>query len=444
MKKVKRYLSLLITAAILFTLTACGSGENPLSPDNSADTGASDDGRTEIVLSIGKGSEWDVDSMSATVNKFNRTNTKYKVVYGDYENESVLEASIVSGKGPDIFVRSSYNSLSYHSFSDFTYENLMPYLEADEECGVGVYEESLLNALIKNGSVYWLPVFYEIVTFIAPEHIVGTSQRGITMEQAERAAKELGDNCYVFPGWLDKNGILSYTMAFALGKYIDYETGVCNFDSPEFVALLENCNRQVDQTIINGEFNNELLERTSLLGICRIMRTSSLSYTDDPKSPEYFNMDPVSCAGPGYKYVGFPNEGGNGSTFYPAQMVAISSASNNKEGAWEFISFILGDEVQSSEIDYLPVNRRTLEKQIELGLVGKLQTESFETVRITQKDADKLLRLIDETEYLSGRDQVIKSIIKDEAAAFFDGAKSAEETARVIQSRVSIYVAEQR
>lgn len=444
MKKIKRCLSLLITAAILLTLTACGGGENPLPPDNSADTGAADDGRTEIVLSIGRGSEWDVDSMSAAVNKFNRTNTKYKVVYGDYENESVLEASIVSGKGPDIFVNSGYNSLS---FSDFTYENLLPYLEADKECGVGVYEESLLNALIKNESVYWLPVFYEIVTFIAPEHIVGTSQSGITMEQAERAAKELGDNCYVFPGWLDKDSILSYTMAFALGKYIDYETGVCNFDSPEFVALLENCNRQVDQGIINGEFNNEMLERTSLLGICRIMRTSCLSYGEDQFSPEYFNMSPVTYAGPGYKYVGFPNEDGNGSMFWPRLMVAISSASNNKEGAWEFISFILGDEVQSSEIDYLPVNRRTLEKQIELGLEGKLECSLGEYsifVEIEQEEADKFFDLLEHMEMVEASSPVIIPIIRDEIQALYDGTKTAQEVAEIIQSRVSIYIAEKR
>ena len=40
-------------------------------------------------------------------------------------------------------------------------------------------------------------------------------------------------------------------------------------------------------------------------------------------------------------------------------------------------------------------------------------------------------------------DDSITQIINDESAAFFSGSKSADETAKLVQSRVSIYVNEQ-
>ena len=40
-------------------------------------------------------------------------------------------------------------------------------------------------------------------------------------------------------------------------------------------------------------------------------------------------------------------------------------------------------------------------------------------------------------------DQSLMEIISDEAGAFFAGEKTAEETARLIQNRVQLYMAEQ-
>lgn len=41
-------------------------------------------------------------------------------------------------------------------------------------------------------------------------------------------------------------------------------------------------------------------------------------------------------------------------------------------------------------------------------------------------------------------DQNIANIINEESGAFFAGQKSAEETARIIQNRVSVYIGEIR
>ena len=62
----------------------------------------------------------------------------------------------------------------------------------------------------------------------------------------------------------------------------------------------------------------------------------------------------------------------------------------------------------------------------------------------TDADNQKILDLINSTTAVSRYDQKITEIISEEAAAFFEGQKSAQEVADIIQNRVSNYIAENR
>ena len=62
---------------------------------------------------------------------------------------------------------------------------------------------------------------------------------------------------------------------------------------------------------------------------------------------------------------------------------------------------------------------------------------------MTRADADKLLDFLDAIENLNEYDSAIMDIIKSECQAMFAGDKTPEETAKLIQSRASLYVAEQ-
>ena len=61
---------------------------------------------------------------------------------------------------------------------------------------------------------------------------------------------------------------------------------------------------------------------------------------------------------------------------------------------------------------------------------------------ITQKQADQLLALIEQAEIRSQVELNIHNILLEEVAYYFSGAKSLEDTANVIQARVSMYVNE--
>ncbi|MDE5576557.1 MAG: hypothetical protein K2J11_04140, partial [Oscillospiraceae bacterium] len=62
----------------------------------------------------------------------------------------------------------------------------------------------------------------------------------------------------------------------------------------------------------------------------------------------------------------------------------------------------------------------------------------------TDDDNKKVTDFINSVENISRYDMQINNIIRDEAAAYFDGRKSAKEAAAVIQSRVQNYLDESR
>ena len=57
-------------------------------------------------------------------------------------------------------------------------------------------------------------------------------------------------------------------------------------------------------------------------------------------------------------------------------------------------------------------------------------------------DIDRINELVTSVSRLSRSDSTVGDIVKEEASAYFAGNKTAEETARLIESRVNIYLSE--
>ncbi|MHB1152537.1 MAG: hypothetical protein ACYCWE_06815 [Eubacteriales bacterium] len=65
---------------------------------------------------------------------------------------------------------------------------------------------------------------------------------------------------------------------------------------------------------------------------------------------------------------------------------------------------------------------------------------------LTQEDVDAVKKYVDSLSQISidKFDAKIKDILNEEVQPFFEGAKSAEEIAKIIQNRVSAYLNEQQ
>jgi multiple sugar transport system substrate-binding protein len=143
-----------------------------------------------------------------------------------------------------------------------------------------------------------------------------------------------------------------------------------------------------------------------------------------------------------------------GNVFFSTDsMYGISSKSSNQELAWEFLKFLVSDDMMTQ--GGMPINKGVL-PQIAQNFTQAIQkrggrmiikddgipAQSITLQPPTQEDVDYMENLLSKANVYIGTDQKIISIVQEETAAFFTGQKTAETTAQLIQDRVSTYLNE--
>lgn len=191
--------------------------------------------------------------------------------------------------------------------------------------------------------------------------------------------------------------------------------------------------------------------------------------------------------GGGYAaYVGYPVEEGSGNSFWLDQPVGMSASCRNKEAVWEYIrQFLLPGGTAAAEdskgITYsavgFPVNKEAFDQYmgfepewfirddgeylldrdgnriekprdhmipVPAGYGDGLSTMVIFDMALNETQTDRFMELYNSIGPSQGADSVLISIIDEQAAACFAGDKSLDETADLIQRRVSLYVNENR
>lgn len=356
------------------------------------------------------------------VNDFNRTSEGYRVevqLLGDGGlTAELLRTQLIAGEGPDIFAfydRSSLADLGANSFED-----LLIYLDADEEYGRDTLAPELLGAMCAQDKLDWLPYSFGISTFTAPSAYL--SEPGFSFDEAKQAAAKAG--LPLFPGWMTRDILWGWMSDFAVGQYMDLETGTCSFDSEDYISLLEECAAAAAEFgSDSAALYNSLLQFELLQNLIRVS-TISDNY------------------GGAYAFVGVPNETTNGSMFSPDLCFAISSTSGNKDAAWQLVRSCLSDEHQQMNLTSFPASASVLDAMIDDAVENGVHYYEYE-YELDEADAAKLRGLISETQTVQDAYPAVLNIMAEDAAQFFAGQITAEQAAAYTQNRVSTWLAEQ-
>lgn len=356
------------------------------------------------------------------VNDFNRTSEGYRVevqLLGDGGlTAELLRTQLIAGEGPDIFAfydRSSLADLGANSFED-----LLIYLDADEEYGRDTLVPELLEAMCVQDKLDWLPYSFGISTFTAPSAYL--SEPGFSFDEAKQAAAKAG--LPLFPGWMTRDILWGWMSDFAVGQYMDLETGTCSFDSEDYISLLEECAAAASEFgSDSAALYNSLLQFELLQNLIRVS-TISDNY------------------GGAYAFVGVPNETTNGSMFSPDLCFAISSTSGNKDAAWQLVRSCLSDEHQQMNLTSFPASASVLDAMIDDAVENGVHYYEYE-YELDEADAAKLRGLISETQTAQDAYPAVLNIMAEDAAQFFAGQITAEQAAVYTQNRVSTWLAEQ-
>jgi len=397
---------------------------------------------------------------------FNKRSTEFRIEVTDYSEYNTeddysagvtkLNTEIISGKIPDLIMTSQLPVSHYESLG--LLENLVPYIENDTEIGgmKGLVEPVFKALMTDEGELFQVVSSFSIYSVAGNPSLVGTNP-GWTLDEFYEAYKQMPADADIFSIYTTQSEILSSMNALCLDQFIDWDTGTCSFDSTEFKAMLEFV------SLFNSEFdwegfdwNIDYEDETSRIAAGKQML--SQAYLSDFYDYQRYK----AIFGGDVTFVGYPTESRDGAGFSLSTGVAMSSACKNKDMAWQFMSTLLGEEFQNTQWQF-PTNKALFDALLENAMTPQYKTDSetgeqieistnrvwtangaIDLYAMTQEEADDLLSVIESTTRIYEYNDSLTEIINDATAAYFAGSKGLDETASIVQSRVKLYINEQR
>lgn len=432
--------------------------------------------------------DWNLRSM---IVEYNKTNDEYRINVVDYSEYATdddynagvtkLTTEIISGSVPDIFLTSNLPIDKYAAKGVIA--DLNTFMDGGNGLSRDYFVPQVMSALEKDGKLYELPTSFSVQTAYALSSIASQYDTW-NVAAVQDAMTQLQEGATVFSNGWTKNTALSNCLSRNLSAFVDWTTGKCEFDSEAFQQLLAFCNSfpaetsdgdgaiayasSADIAVDDAMWDSDA---TRITNGKQLMSTIGMYSFDSYIWNVYAIRDKIT-------FTGYPTEDGSGSSFKLQMPMAISSVTKYPDAAWDFVCSIIKKMNTIDENNYyygFPISQAAFDAEMtdimteqyqldengeqvdwdgdgepDKAIRGSYETmENGETVykdvyALTQEDIDQILGVINSTRSVYDYDQEILDIITDEVAAYFAGDKDVQTTANMIQSRVNLYVQEQR
>ena len=388
--------------------------------------------------------------LSSEVARLNKSNDKFRVKlidYTKYNTEDDYEAGskklndeILNGNIPDVLILNTMMDTDAYIDKGFL-TDMNTFFNSDLDIKKEDYLENIINVFETEGKLYQ----------ISPNFLI-KAMFGKTSELGENKEWNIED----FNAFLGKNkdkevvniggkALLEEILRSTIDEYINYKEGTCNFENENFIKLIEGIKKYDENRLEsqNEDYNyntyNSLLNMDAIYSYLQ-MHQIEKGYIGEEITLKYFPSVTSGCASMDIDFS-----------------LAISDKSKNKEAAWEFVKMFLKEDFQN-RVGYLwgfPIKKSSLEKLAEntknptqdIGsplIQSGLQVgdEYKEIGFIDDQGIEKVNDLIKSINSSVKYDSEIINIIREELYSFYDGNKTAEEVANLIQTRISTYINE--
>ncbi len=426
-------------------------------------------------------------NLRSQIADFNKNNIEYSVNVNCYSDTNDItdwnaaltnfNLEIISGNVPDILLI----TMPYDSYtSKGLFADLYEIMEADGELTKESFLPNILNALETDGKLYSICADFTVQTCAVKKELMN-GKSSMTMEEANEYLSELEEGALLFDEPLTSEAFVSCAVRY--NDFVDYRTASCSFDTPKFKRILEYAKEfpsEIDYEKLKSEnpgYQKEMQTYCST-GMALLSIENFRDYNDySIMKKVYFNDETA--------LIGFPEieegSGANG-TLALGTRYAVSDRSEYKEGAWQFIKGVIKGTVTEQDIpNYSDMEPKSEYKGMKMYLnrSGKLPVLTDYLYKLaaqatkpnyyinpdgelaeeenafyingakigldplSNEEADEFTEYIGSVSHSDVIDINITDIINEETSFYFSGVKSADETASVIQSRVSLYLKEQ-
>ena len=394
--------------------------------------------------------------------EFNRSSEEYRITvkeydsynsYEDYEaGYTQLNNDITTGNMPDILITEGLPAENY--IAKGLLADIGKMIEEDEELSNVEFVQNVLDAYSMDGKLYYVIPSFRVSTVIGKTSIVG-DRTSWTMADMKQLMETLPEGTTMF-GEMTRDSFMYTMMDYCGADFIDVASGKCDFDSQNFIDMMEYAKslpEELDEETFGEDYwqnyESQYRDNRTVLSNLYLNSLSNLNYNVNGRFGEQVS------------YIGFPTESGMGAYVQAGESYAISSRSANQEGAWQFLRYYLTDEYQSELEWIMPIQKKyfleaaqkATQKPYYLDENGEkveyddtyyINGEEIILDPLSQVEVDRAVEYIYSINKCYYGNTDITNIINEEIASFFDGQKSAQDVAKVIQSRAQIYVNEKR
>lgn len=398
-----------------------------------------------------------------SVIEFNKKNDKYRVEVMNYGTDaeagsseegedagmSRLKNEIVAGNIPDL-INIKDGSEGFFAAKGIL-EDLKPYVDGENGLNREEYFENILTAMEDDGKLYVLAPEFTIDTIIGKTGDVGEGHNW-TMDDMIKLAEGREEGVAVFDHET-KQKALENCLYYNMEQFFNLSEGRCDFNNEEFKKVLEFANMFPESNEYADTDPSEALSISEgRILLCAANLYSARSYQ------MYHNM-----YGEDISMIGYPTNYECGSVASCGEIgLAMSAKSENKEGAWEFIRFLMGEEYQNNYTIWFPMMKSAFDKHMEKEMEKQYATDEngektevsnymvgwqdyqMELYAATEEEVAAIRGLIESIDHMVQNDEQICNIVTEEAAAYFGGQKSVEEVVEIIQNRANIYMNESK
>jgi len=383
---------------------------------------------------------------STIIDGFNEESENY-VIHIDASQPNV-NARLADSDSPDLVLLLIDSDMEKYYENGYL-ENLQPYFEKSDIVPASEIASQFYKAYGFDKGLYSVCRYSTFSSLYGLESEVG-SKEGWTVEE--------------FLDWIERHPDLDANAPVTCETLLEY-------------CLRGNMDHYVTEegkVCFEGDAFRNLLERLKKMN-CNIEANSQLPY-EEKKEPEqalfqYMSLQDVSMLARtedlyGEKLVkkGFPNDDGKAvDQLFGWGNICMLKRASCKEGAFEFLEYMLIDpwyEIQNSSNEYgksnyydaqgslFAVNKiRNLDMERALGEHIINFYEGNDTFReghfsITAEQEERVIKAWEDALPDTYENQMIREIVEEETQAYFAGQKSLDETCKVIQNRVQLFLNE--
>lgn len=377
--------------------------------------------------------------LTERVAQFNQKNSEYQLILEDCGSRNDIEdfarltsIQVGAGKGPDILCGAFLQDYIGGMLDKGALEELSPYLEAS-----GIREEDYFPFTFSNWQqgegIYGLSFRQSVKGYLMAEAVLGSRETPDIQTLADALLSWEGND--VWQKGLDSGQVLESFLegTDSLWGMVDWEESRCDFNTPLFGKLLEAARRYGDDG--RKELEASIRESMPFYDVIHFKGQAEREEEGQVLCGVLFDE---GCYPATYSYY----------------TMAINANSRHKEAAWEFISFMIGEEAQSSSFEWhiAPVHKKSFETWMQDKIIyelttkhmkdGLLNTPAYYGSDTSEEKQAEYRKALEEARPMPMRTAPILTIILEEAEDYFNGSKSTEEIIRIINNRVQLYLNE--